>query len=46
MNTSGLAGSLNATLNWSKARATCFLNNLLSLFAVRAENLKEIAVAF
>jgi len=44
--TSGLVSSLNGYLNWNKARATCFLNMLLGLFAVRTINLQEIALAF
>lgn len=45
-NTSGLVASLNGYLKWNKARATCFLNMLLGLFAVRTINLQEIALAF
>jgi hypothetical protein len=44
--TSGLVKSLNGYLKWNKARATCFLNMLLGLFAVRTINLQEIALAF
>lgn len=44
--TSGLVKSLNGLLGWNKARATCFVNILLALFAVRTVNLKEIALAF
>jgi|GEM_PF-3397365 len=44
--TSGLVASLNGYLKWNKARATCFLNMLLGLFAVRTINLQEIALAF
>ena len=44
--TSGLVKSLNRYLNWNKARASCFVNMLLGLFAVRTINLQEIALAF
>jgi hypothetical protein len=44
--TNGLVRSLNGYLCWNKARATCFLNTLLGLFAVKTVNLKEIALAF
>lgn len=45
-NTSGLIKSVNGLLGWNKARASCFVNMLLALFAVRTVNLKEIALAF
>ena len=44
--TSGFVRSLNGYLGWNKARATCFVNMLLSLFAVKTVNLQEIALAF
>lgn len=44
--TSGLVRSLNGYLGWNKARATCFVNMLLGLFAVKTINLQEIALAF
>lgn len=44
--TSGLVRSLNKYLKWNKARANCFLNMILALFAVKTVNLKEIALAF
>ncbi len=43
---SGLVASLSGYLKWNRARATCFLNMLLGLFAVRTINLQEIALAF
>lgn len=42
---SGLVSSLNGYLCWNKARAHCFVNMLLGLFAVKTVNLKEIALA-
>jgi hypothetical protein len=43
---SGLVSSLNGYLSWNKARATCFVNMLLGLFAVKTVNLQEMALAF
>lgn len=43
---SSLVSSLNGFLGWNKARAECFLSMLLSLFAVKTVNLKELALAF
>jgi hypothetical protein len=42
---SGLASSLNGSLNWNKARINCFVMMLLGLFAVKTVNLKEIALS-
>jgi hypothetical protein len=42
----GLVESLNGTLNWNKARMTCFVRMLLGLFAVKTVNLQEIALGF
>ncbi len=43
---SGLMHSLNSSLQWNKARMSCFMKMLISLFAVRTVNLQEIALAF
>ena len=36
---------LNVYLQWNKSRTACFLKSLLSLFAVKTVNLKEIALS-
>jgi hypothetical protein len=43
---SGLIASVNGYLGWNKARANCFVQMLLGLFAVKTINLSEIALAF
>jgi hypothetical protein len=42
---SGLTISLNGYLKWNKARASCFVEMLFGLFAVKTVNLKEIALS-
>jgi Transposase DDE domain len=41
-----LKKSLSQYFNWNKARLDCFARLILSLFAVRTVNLKEIALGF
>ena len=43
---SGLMASVNGYLGWNKARVSCFMQMLFSLFAVKTVNLSEIALAF
>lgn len=43
---SGLIKSVNGYLGWNKTRISCFMQMLLSLFAVKTVNLSEIALAF
>jgi hypothetical protein len=43
---SGLKCSLSKYFKWNKARLDCFARIILSLFAVKTVNLKEIAIGF
>lgn len=43
---SELSNSLNGYFGWHKSRMNCFAGMLLSLFAVKTVNLREIAVGF